>query len=131
MSRTLWGGNAEAAIQGRNEVIEECVIENNRVASPVGAEAGGPTARRLIWVSTGRGSVTHNWFSGNGVEAPAGPGAATGAGPVRFGGVAGTDQNVGEMILFEANHRTMYFGPLAAAEAQAVVPAEDYPRHAR
>ena len=121
VSRTLWGGNAEAAIQGRNEVIEECVIENNRVASPVGAEAGGPTARRLIWVSTGRGSVTHNWFSGNGVEAPAGPGAATGAGPVRFGGVAGTDQNVGEMILFEANHRTMYFGPLAAAEAQAVV----------
>lgn len=121
VSRTLWGGNAEAAIQGRNEVIEECVIEGNRVACPPGAEAGGPTARRLIWVSTGRGSITHNWMAGNGVEPPAGPGAAAGAGQARYGGVAGTDQNVGEMILFEANHRTMYFGPLAAAEAQAVV----------
>lgn len=121
VSRTVWGGNAEAAIQGRNEVIEECVVEDNRVASPPGAEAGGPTARRLIWVSTGRGSITHNWFSGNGVERPAAPGAASGAGPARFGGVAGTDQNVGEMILFEANHRTMYFGPLAGAEAQAVL----------
>jgi len=39
VSRTVWGGNAEAAIQGRNEVIEECVVEDNRVASPPGAEA--------------------------------------------------------------------------------------------
>lgn len=121
VSRTMWGGNAEAVIQGRNELIEECVIEDNRVASPPGAESGGPTARRLIWVSTGRASITHNWFSGNGVELPAGPGTATGAGQARFGGVAGTDQNVGEMILFEANHRTMYFGPLVSAEAQSVI----------
>lgn len=120
VSATRWGGNSEAAIQGRNETIEECIIEGNRVACPPGAEAGGPTARRLIWVSTGRGSVTRNWMAGNGVEAPAGPGAGVGADQARFGGVAGTDQNVGEMILFEANHRTMYFGALAGADARSV-----------
>ncbi len=120
-SRTLWGGNAEAAILGRNEVVEECIIEGNRVASPPGAEAGGPTARRLIWLSTGHGSVTHNWLGNNGVTAPAGPGAAVGAGQARFGGVAGTDQNVGEMILLEANHRTMFFGKLESADSQSVV----------
>ena len=120
VSVTLWGGNAEAAIQGRNETIEECIIEGNRVACPPGAEAGGPTARRLIWVSTGHGSVTRNWMAGNGVEAAAGPGAEVGANQARFGGVAGTDQNVGEMILFEANHRTMFFGALAGADALSV-----------
>ncbi len=117
---TRFGGNAEAAIQGRNEVIEECVIENNIVACPPGVEAGGAQVRRLIWVSTGRGSITKNWFAGNGVTPPKGPGAATGAGQMRFGGTAGTDQNVGEMILFEANHRTMYFGPLADADSRSV-----------
>ena len=114
VSVTRFGGNSEAAILGRTEPVEECVIENNVVASPPGAEAGGPTARRLIWLSTGHGSVAHNWIAGNGVE-------ATGAaGQARFGGVAGTDQNVGEMILFEGNHRTMFFGPLAGADAQGV-----------
>ncbi len=120
VSVTRFGGNAEAAILGRCEVMEECVIEGNTLASPPGAEAGGPTARRLIWVSTGRGSITHNWFGGNGTVPSAGPGARRGAGPMRHGGVAGTDQNVGEMILFEGNHRTMYFGPLAAATADSV-----------
>ena len=119
--RTVWGGNAEASILGRNEVIEECIIEGNRVGSLPGAEAGGPTACRMIWLSTGRGSVSHNWISGNGVKAAAGPGAPIGAGQARFGGVAGFDQNVGEMILFEANHRTMFFGKLAGADAQSVV----------
>jgi hypothetical protein len=114
VSVTRYGGNSEAAILGRCEPIERCVIEGNVVASPAGAEAGGPTARRLIWLSTGHGSISHNWLAGNGVEAQ---GAA---GQARFGGVAGTDQNVGEMILFEGNHRTMYFGPLAAADAQSV-----------
>ncbi len=114
VSVTRYGGNAEAAILGRTEPIEECVIENNVVASPAGAAAGGPTARRLIWLSTGHGSVAHNWIAGNGVEAEGE------AGQARFGGVAGTDQNVGEMILFEGNHRTMYFGPLAGADAQSV-----------
>jgi len=88
---------------------------------------------------TRRGDDGHGVRSGAGVAGPGGlacavgpardsrpglraaPGAASGAGPARFGGVAGTDQNVGEMILFEANHRTMYFGPLAGAEAQAVL----------
>jgi hypothetical protein len=119
--RTLWGGNAEAAILGRNEVIEECIIEGNTVATPPGTEAGGPTTRRLIWLSTGHGSVTHNWVANNGVKAPAGPGASVGAGQARFGGVAGTDQNVGEMILFEANHRTMFFGKLEGADSQSVI----------
>ncbi len=123
VSVTRFGGNSEAAILGLNQTIEECVIEGNVVVSPPGALAGGPTARRLLWFSTGHGSVTHNWIAGNGVENPNGPGAAVGAGQARFGGVAGTEQNVGEMILFEANHRTAYFGPLAGAgEASVTLP---------
>jgi len=118
---TRYGGNSEGAILGRTDIIEECIIENNIVCSPSGNEAGGPLARRLIWVSTGRGSVTKNWFAGNGVEQPKCPGSIIGAGPMRFGGVAGTDQNVGEMILFEANHRTMYFGPIADADKQSIL----------
>jgi len=114
VSVTRFGGNAEAAILGRCEPIEECVIEGNAVVSPPGAEAGGPTARRLIWLSTGHGSVVHNWIANNGA------GTEEVAGQAQFGGVAGTDQNVGEMILFEGNHRTMYFGPLAGAAAQSV-----------
>jgi len=121
VSVTRFGGNSESAILGRTEVMEECIIENNVVNSPPGAEAGGPQARRLIWVSTGRGSVTKNWFSGNGVAESKGPGSIMGAGPMRFGGVAGTDQNVGEMILFEANHRTMYFGPIAGAGKEYIL----------
>ena len=120
VSVTRFGGNAEAAILGRNETIEECVIEDNVIASPSGAEAGGPTARRLLWFSTGHGSITKNWISNNGVEKANGSGEDLGAGQARFGGVAGTDQNVGEMILFEANHRTAYFGRLAAADAASV-----------
>jgi hypothetical protein len=127
VSVTRYGGNAEAAILGRTETIEECIIEGNLVASPPGAESGGPMARRLIWLSTGHGSVTHNWLAGNGVEAPLGPGAATGAGQARFGGVAGTDQNVGEMILFEGNHRTAYFGPLAAGDERSVTLPQTVP----
>ena len=121
VSATRFGGNSEAAILGRCEPIEECVIENNVVASPPGAEAGGPTARRLIWLSTGHGSVVHNWLANNGVE------TERAAGQARFGGVAGTDQNVGEMILFEGNHRTMYFGPLVCADAQSVTLPQTLP----
>jgi hypothetical protein len=127
VSVTRFGGNAEAAILGRCEPIEECVIEDNLIASPRGAEAGGPTARRLLWFSTGHGSITRNWISGNGVEEPSTPGASTGAGQARFGGVAGTDQNVGEMILFEGNHRTAYFGPLAGADAASVTIPKTFP----
>lgn len=118
---TRFGGNAEAAILGRTEPIERCVIAGNTIESPSGAEAGGPTTRRLLWFSTGHGSITNNYIARNGVGRPQGPGAAVGAGPARFGGVAGTDQNVGEMILFEGNHRTAYFGPLAGADAQGVL----------
>ena len=120
VSVTRFGGNAEAAILGRTDTIEECILERNLIASPPGAESGGPTARRLLWFSTGHGSITRNWIAGNGVEKPNGPGAELGAGQARFGGVAGTDQNVGEMILFEGNHRTMFLGPLVAGEAQSV-----------
>ena len=120
VSVTRMGGNAEAAILGRTETIECCRIEGNVIASPPGALAGGPTARRLLWFSTGHGSITRNWIADNGVEPPMGPGADVGAGQARFGGVAGTDQNVGEMILFEGNHRTMYFGQLAGAEARSL-----------
>lgn len=120
VSYTRFGGGAEAAILGRNETVEQCIIEGNVVASPAGAEAGGPTVRRLIWLSTGNGSITHNWLADNGVEPANGPGADRGASQARFGGVAGTDQNVGEMILFEGNHRTAYFGPVAAADNTSV-----------
>ena len=41
--------------------------------------------------------MTKNWFANNGVVQPQGPGSAMGAGQMRFGGIAGTDQNVGEM----------------------------------
>lgn len=120
---TRFGGNAEAVILGRCQQIERCLIEGNLIASPPGADAGGPTGRRLLWFSTGRGSVVHNVIACNGVVPALGPAGRVGddgAGQPRFGGVAGTDQNVGEMILFEANHRTMYFGRAAGADAQSI-----------
>ena len=114
VSVTRFGGNSEAAILGRNEPVEECIIEKNLVASRPGDTAGGPTARRLIWLSTGHGSITRNWLAGNGVE------NEDAAGQPRFGGVGGMEQNVGEMILFEGNHRTMFFGALTGADMQSV-----------
>jgi hypothetical protein len=108
VSVTLWGGNAEGYINGRNEPIEECVIENNVCATPPGAKGGGPTGRRMIWFSTGRGSVSHNWIADNREDRAV------------FGGVAGTDQNVGEMILFEACQRIAYFGPIVAADRDRI-----------
>ena len=108
VSVTLWGGNAEGYINGRNEPVEECIIEGNVCAVPPGSEGGGPTGRRMVWLSTGRGSVTHNWIADNCEERAV------------FGGVAGTDQNVGEMILFEACQRVAYFGPIAGADVDGV-----------
>lgn len=105
-SVTRFGGNAEAAILGRTDTLSQCVIEGNMLRCPY--PAGGPTQRRMIWVSTGHGSVDTNYFGGNTSE------------PMQFGGVAGTDQNVGEMILFEANQRVAYYGAPAGAEAQSV-----------
>ena len=108
VSQTLWGGNSEGYILGRNNTVRQCIIEDNVCANPPGLEAGGPTGRRLIWLSTGRGSVDWNWIANNREDR------------ARFGGVAGTDQNVGEMILFEACQRIAYFGPLAGADARSV-----------
>jgi hypothetical protein len=114
-SVTRWGGNSEAYLLGRNETVRHCVIEHNTFRSPPGQNAGGPTGRRMIWLSTGHGSVDHNWIADNREER------------ARFGGVAGTDQNVGEMILFEACERIAYYGPLAAADAQTVTLPQKLP----
>jgi hypothetical protein len=108
VAQTLWGGNSEAYILGRNDTVRQCIVEDNVCACPPGAEAGGPTGRRLLWFSTGRGSVDLNWIANNREDR------------ARFGGVAGTDQNVGEMILFEACERIAYYGPLAGADVQSV-----------
>lgn len=104
---------AEGAIQDRNEVLEGCIIEHNLARAPQGAEAGSAQTRRLVWISTGRGSVTHNWFGGNSTSEP----GSRVSGPVpdqmQYGAAAGYEnQNVGEIILFEANQRTLYFGPV-------------------
>lgn len=106
---TRFGGNAEAAILGRTHPLHQNVIEGNVVDS---ADAGGgPTARRLLWFSTGAGSVSDNYIADN-------------VGRTRFGGVAGTDQNVGETILFETNMRVAYYGPPAgASESGVTLPA--------
>ena len=69
----------------------------------------------MIWLSTGHGSVDHNWIADNREDR------------ARFGGVAGTDQNVGEMILFEACERIAYYGPLVAADAQSVTLPQKLP----
>jgi len=108
VSVTRFGGNAEAYLQGRNHTVRQCLIERNTFACPPGMTAGGPTGRRLIWISTGRGSVDRNWIAENREDR------------ARFGGVAGTDQNVGEMILFEACQRIAYFGRPVAADAQSL-----------
>ncbi|MGC3957516.1 MAG: hypothetical protein QM813_06015 [Verrucomicrobiota bacterium] len=119
-SVTRYGGNSEAAILSRCERLEECLIDFNRFVSTEGALSGGPTARRMIWFSTGRGSVVHNRIAHNGIGHTNDAGKDIAAGTPRFGGVAGTDQNVGEMILFEGNHRTMYFGKPVSADATSV-----------
>jgi hypothetical protein len=115
VSVTRFGGNAEAYLQGRNHTVRQCVIEGNVFACPPGMAAGGPTGRRLIWLSTGRGSVDQNWIAGNREDR------------ARFGGVAGTDQNVGEMILFEACQRIAFFGHPAGAELQTLSLPEKLP----
>ena len=108
ISQTLFGGNSEAYILGRNNTVRKCIIEDNVCACPPGSEAGGPTGRRLLWFSTGRGSVDLNWISDNREER------------ARFGGLSGEDQNVGETILFEACERTAYYGQAVGADQQSV-----------
>ncbi len=108
VSQTLRGGNSEAYILSAQNRVRKCIVEDNVCACPPGAEAGGPTGRRILWFSTGRGSVALNWIAGNRED------------QARFGGVAATDQNVGETILFEACERIAYYGPLAAAGRQSL-----------
>lgn len=111
--------NATGAIQGRTEPLSQCVIEKNTVICPPG---GSPTAERLVWISTGRGSVNDNYIAYNRAENP------------RFGEIAGNDQNVGEMILLESCMRYAYYGEPADAGADSITlpssapflpPAED------
>ncbi len=119
---------AEGAIQNRNEVLEECILEHNLARAPQGAEAGAAQTRRLLWISTGRGSVTHNWFGGNSTSEPGSRISGPVADQMQFGAAAGYEnQNVGEMILFETNQRTMFFGALAGAGPQEVVLPETVP----
>jgi hypothetical protein len=108
VGQTLRGGNSEAYILSAQSRVRKCIIEGNVCACPPGVEAGGPTGRRMLWFSTGRGSVDRNWIAGNRED------------KARFGGVAATDQNVGETILFEGCERIAYHGPLAAAGSQSV-----------
>lgn len=113
--QTRYGSNANGAILGRQNIIEECAIVNNVVASPTGMNGGAGTVRRLLWVSTGHGSVSHNYIAGN-----------TGA-RARFAGLAGTDQNVGETMLLEACQRIAYFGVAESAESRSVTLPESVP----
>jgi hypothetical protein len=108
VAQSLTGGNAEAYMLSGCDRVRHCVFQENICACPPGAEGGGPTGRRILWFSTGRGSVDQNWVAGNRED------------KARFGGIAATDQNVGEMILFEGCQRIAYFGPAAAADAQSV-----------
>lgn len=106
--QTRFGGGATGAIMSRGNILNQCVIADNTIASPLGREAGTPTVERMIWVSTGHGSVSENYFSNN--NAP----------NVRFGGLPGSDQNVGETILLEACQRVAYHGRIQAADAESV-----------
>ncbi len=108
VTQTRIGGGAEAAIVGRTNILEHCVVENNVVASPPGRRAGTGTTRRLLWVSTGHGSVSENYFAGNRAER------------AHFGGLPGSDQNVGETILLEACQRIAFHGAIESADAQSV-----------
>ena len=112
VAASRYGGGAEGAILARTEPLSQCIVRYNTVFNPFG---GGPQVRRLIWVSTGRGSVNDNLFLRNRAENP------------RFGGVAGTDQNVGEMILLESHMRYAFYGSPAGADAQSVTLPDNAP----
>ncbi|MCC6442629.1 MAG: right-handed parallel beta-helix repeat-containing protein [Armatimonadetes bacterium] len=113
--QSRYDGNAEGAILGRYNIMEECVVEDNIIAAPEGMTAGGPTVRRMAWIATGHGSVSHNWIARNRVDR------------ARFGGVAGGEENVGEMILFEACERIAFFGPIESAGSDTITLPETLP----
>lgn len=120
---------AEGAIQNRNEVLEGCILEHNVTRAPQGAEAGTAQNRRLLWISTGRGSVRHNWLGYNATSESSARGEAGEVGHMAFGAAAGYEnQNVGEVILFEANQRTLYFGAaIGGAPQQLSLPEQVTP----
>jgi len=110
-SVTRFGGNGEGYIGSRTSILHQNIIENNVFYSPY--RGAGYTGRRMIWASTGVGSVDNNIFRGNRVER------------THFGGVAGTIQNVGEMFLFEWSSQTAYYGnPLSAGNSTVTLPEE-------
>jgi len=106
------GPNSTGAIQGRTEPFSQCVIENNTFICP---EGGGPTSARMVWISTGKGSVGDNYIAGNKAENP------------RFGDIAGTDQNVGEMILLESCMRYAYYGEPEGVDVYSITLPENAP----
>ncbi len=113
--RTRHGRNATAAIQSRTNTLEECVIADNVIAAPPGMGGGTGTAQRMIWLSTGHGSVSKNYIARNTPE------------EMHFNSVAGTTgsrtDNVGETILFEACQRYCFFGrPAAVGETSLTLP---------
>ena len=83
------------------------------------AEAGGPTGRRILWFSTGRGSVDLNWIAGNRED------------KARFGGVAANRPERGRNDPVRGCERIAYYGPLAAAGAESVTLPATLPSDAR
>ncbi len=96
---------------GRTSPIHRVIIEDNSFGSPY--PGAGYTGRRMVWLSTGVGSVDHTFIARNRPER------------THFGGVAGTDQNVGEMVLFESCEQTAFYGhPEGAGTASVTLPAD-------
>ena len=114
ISVTRQGGNGEGYVCSRTSPLHRVIIEDNVFASP--SPGAGYTGRRMIWLSTGVGSVDHTFISGNRTER------------THFGGVAGTDQNIGEMVLFESCEETAYYGPPERTGPSSVTLPEKGPR---
>jgi len=98
-------GGALGAILSRRQPLNETVIARNLVASP--KLAGSPTCFRIVWFSTGQGSVSDNYIGYN-------------KGQSRYGGIPGYDQNVGEAILFETGNGCAYYGKPQACTSNTV-----------
>ncbi len=107
-----FGGGAEGTILGRQNIIEQCVIADNVVAAPPARSEGSAGNRRMIWLSTGHGSVSNNCIARNRTER------------ARFMGLPGTDQNVGETLLLEACQEYAFLGhPADVGAASVTLPA--------
>jgi len=111
--RVGWG--ASGAIEARHDIVEQCIIENNTFADAPGRDAGAAGAQRMIWISTGRGSISGNYIARNAPDR------------ARFMPPPGFGQNTGETILFESCQRYVYFGAPAAADARSVTLPRAFP----